>query len=89
MLDKPSHLSYIPVCRAIPRVLEHAMGHRILNYRTENAARGAMKRLLKRYPVHPDCRVEIVFSPSWLFPFRYLIRVTGRDNSFSYWSAAR
>lgn len=65
------------------------MSHRILNYRTERAARAAMTRLLKRYPVHPDCKVDVVSSPSWLFPFRYLIRVTGRDNSVSYWSAAR
>lgn len=65
------------------------MTRRILNYRTEGAARGAMKRLLKRYPIHPDCKVDIVSSPSWLYPFRYLIRVTGRDGCAAYWSAAR
>ena len=65
------------------------MTRRILNYRTEGLARGAMKRLLKRYPVHPDCTVDIVLSPHWQFPFRYLIRVTGKDGRFAYWSAAR
>lgn len=65
------------------------MTRRVLNYRTEGQARGAMKRLLKRYPVHPDCKVDVVASPHWQFPFRYLIRVTGKDGKFSYWSAAR
>lgn len=65
------------------------MARRVLNYRTESAARGAMKRLLKRYPVHTDCRVDIVLSPHWQFPFRYLIRMTGKDGSVAYWSAAR
>lgn len=65
------------------------MARRVLNYRSEGAARGAMKRLLKRYPVHPDCKVDVVFSPHWMFPFRYLIQVTGKDGRISYWSAAR
>jgi hypothetical protein len=65
-----------------------ARKNEILNYRTEQAAKGAMTRLLKRYPVHPDCTVEIVPSPFWLYPFQYLIRVTGRDGASGYWSRA-
>lgn len=65
------------------------MARRVLTYRTEGAAKSAMKRLLKRYPVHADCKVDVVYSPSWMFPFRYLIRVTGRDGAVAYWSAAR
>lgn len=65
------------------------MSHRVLTYRTERTAARAMRRLLKRYPVHPDCRVDVVASTHWLYPFRYLIRVTGRDGRTGYWSAAR
>lgn len=66
------------------------MSRRILNYRTEGAAQGALKRLVKRYPhVYPNCKLAIVYSPSWLFPWRYLIQVTGIDGRVSYWSAAR
>jgi hypothetical protein len=65
------------------------MARRILNYRTEGAARGSMKRLLKRYPVHADCTVDVVASTHWQFPFRYLIRITGKDGRIAYWSAAR
>jgi late competence protein required for DNA uptake (superfamily II DNA/RNA helicase) len=62
--------------------------NQVLNYRTERSAVLAMRRLLKRYPVHPDCKVDVVQSPSWLYPFMYLIRVTGRDGSSGYWSRA-
>ena len=66
------------------------MARRVLNYRTEGAARGALKRLAKKYPrVYPNCKVDIVQSPHWQFPFRYLIQVTGIDGRVSYWSAAR
>lgn len=65
------------------------MSRRVLNYRTEGAARGAMRRLLKRHPVHPDCQVAVVASTHWMFPFRYLIQVTGRDGRVAYWSAQR
>jgi hypothetical protein len=65
------------------------MSRQVLNYRTEGAARGAMKRLLKRYPVHADCKVSVVQSPHWQFPFRYLIQVKGRDGAKAYWSAKR
>ncbi len=60
----------------------------VLSYRTEVGATRAMRRFLKRYPVHPDCRVEVVWSTNWLYPFRYLIRVTGRDGATGYWSRA-
>lgn len=62
---------------------------RVLNYATEGRARGAMKRLLARYPINPACKVDVVSSPSWLFPFRYLISVTGSDGRVAYWSAKR
>jgi len=65
------------------------MARRVLNYRTEKQAKGMMKRLLRKYPVHADCKVDVVSSPSWMFPFRYLIRVTGKDGRSAYWSAAR
>lgn len=58
----------------------------VLTYRTEQAATRAMRRLLVKYPVHPDCCVDVVSSPHWLYPFKYLIRVTGRDNRSAYWS---
>ena len=62
--------------------------HEILHYRTEVGAKRAMRRLLKRYPVHPGCKVDVVSSPTWLYPFFYLIRVTGRDGGIAYWSRA-
>ena len=65
-----------------------ARKNEILAYRTEKAAKTAMTRLLKRYPVHPDCKVEVVPSTHWLYPFMYLIQVTGRDGASSYWSRA-
>ena len=66
------------------------MARRVLNYRTEGAAQGALKRLVKRYPhVYPNCKLAVVSSPHWQFPFRYLIQVTGIDGRVSYWSAAR
>lgn len=65
------------------------MAHKVLSYRTENTAKRAMARLLKRHPVHGDCKVRVVYSPSWLFPFRYLIEVRGIDGRISYWSRAR
>lgn len=58
----------------------------ILTYRTEQAATRAMRRILKLYPVHVDCKVEVVSSPHWLYPWRYLIRITGKDNNFAYMS---
>ena len=39
-------------------------------------------------PVHPECRVEVVNSTHWLYPFRYLIQVTGSDGRSGYWSRA-
>lgn len=63
-----------------------ARKNEVLNYRTEQAAQRAMKRMLAKHPVHPDCKVDVVASPSWLYPFRYLIRLTGRDGSQAYWS---
>ena len=30
--------------------------------------------------------VDVVTSPSWLYPFQYLIRLTGTDGSVAYWS---
>lgn len=56
----------------------------ILNYRTEAAAMRARKRLLAKYPVH-DCRVDVVSSTHWLYPFRYLIRITA-NGAQAYWS---
>jgi hypothetical protein len=65
-----------------------ARKNEVLSYRTEQAANRAMRRLLAQHPVHPDCKVDVVSSPSWLYPFRYLIRVTGHDNRSAYWSRA-
>ena len=65
------------------------MSHRVLNYRTESDAKGALKRLMKKYPVHADCKVDVVASSHWQYPFRYLIRLTGKDGNVAYWSAAR
>jgi hypothetical protein len=65
------------------------MSRRILTYSTEQKAQAAIKRLLKKYPVHPDCTVEAVASTHWQYPFKFLIRVTGKDNSQAYWSAKR
>lgn len=62
--------------------------YQALNYSNEKSAHRAMKRLLKRYPVHPDCKVEVVASTEWHYPRRYLIRVTGRDGCTAYWSRA-
>jgi hypothetical protein len=62
---------------------------RVLHYRSEKAAKRSMKRLVKKYPPHPDCRIEVVSSPHWQYPFEYLIRLTGRDGCSAYWSAAR
>lgn len=65
-----------------------ARKNEILNYRTEAGARRAMRRLMKKYPVHPDCRVEVVPSTHWCYPFRYLIQLTGRDGRTAFWSRA-
>ncbi len=65
------------------------MSNRILRYPTHEKALKSMKRLLRLYPPHPDSRVDIVSSPSWLYPFEYLIRVTGRDGRVSYWGKAK
>ena len=66
------------------------MSRRVLNYRTEADARRALARLRKRWSnACPGCVVEIVRSPHWLFPFRWLIQVTGTDGRISYWSAAK
>ncbi len=65
-----------------------AKRHAVLNYRTEASAHRAMVRLLKKYPVHPDCKVSVVQSTEWQFPFRYLIQVAGRDGRTGYWSKA-
>lgn len=71
------------------------MSHRVLTYRDEKSAKRALKRHLKNYEkrhgcqIHPDCRCEVVSSPSWLYPFKYLIRMTAPDGSQAYWSAAR
>ena len=67
----------------IPRMTRK---NEILSYQTYQGATLAMRRLLRRYPVHSDCRVEVVSSPHWLYPFRYLIMLTGRDNKSAYWS---
>jgi hypothetical protein len=58
----------------------------VLNYRTEVGARRALRRLRVKYPMHVDCKADVVVSPSWLYPFRYLILVTGKDGAQSYWS---
>ncbi len=58
----------------------------ILAYRTERAAKASMTRLLKKHPVHPDCKVAVVSSDHWAYPFMYLIRVTGKDGASAYWS---
>lgn len=63
-----------------------ARKNEILTYRTEAAAKRAIKRLTKRYPVHTDCQVEAVISTHWQYPFRWLISVTGRDGRTAYWS---
>jgi hypothetical protein len=65
------------------------MAHRVLTYRTETSAKRAKARLLKRYPVHPDCKVEVVFSALWDHPWLYVIQVTGKDGRPSYWSSAK
>lgn len=59
-------------------------GHEALVYTTEKAATRAMRRFLKRCPVHPDCKVEVVSSTQSVV--RWMIRVTGRDNRSSFWS---
>lgn len=69
-----------------------ARKNEILTYRTEASARRAMVRHLKRYEQHHGrpvaCNVDVVSSPSWLYPFQYLIRLTGTDGSVAYWSRA-
>jgi hypothetical protein len=61
----------------------------IYNYPTERAAQAAIKRLLKRYPVRPDCTVTAVASQHWQYPFRWLIAVTGRDGRVAYWTKTK
>lgn len=58
----------------------------ILTYRTERAAKQAMVRLLKRYPVHADCKVRVTLAN--FHPFQYVIEVSGRDGRSGYWSRA-
>lgn len=65
-----------------------AKRNQILNYSTEKSARRAMARQIAKYPPHPDCKVEVVASTNWLYPWRWLIQVTGRDGSTAYWSKA-
>jgi len=66
------------------------MSRRVLNYRTEADARRALTRLRKRWPdAYASCKVEIVHSCDWRFPFVYLIQVTTKAGGIGYWRAAK
>jgi len=62
----------------------------ILHYRTEASATRAMRRVMRQYETTHGrpvaCRVDVVSSTHWAYPFQYLIRLTGTDGSVSYWS---
>jgi hypothetical protein len=67
-----------------------ARRNEILHYRNEAAATRAMRRVMRKYEQQHGrpvaCKVDVVSSTHWAYPFEYLIRCTGNDGSVSYWS---
>jgi len=69
-----------------------ARKNEILAYRTQAAAERAMRRVMRKYELQHGrpvaCKVDVVPSTHWAYPFQYLIRLTGSDGSIAYWSRA-